>query len=221
MFLYAGFYIPMYFWLEHREFATYHVIDTKLDHLIPFSEYFIIPYLLWFGYMAVGFIIMFFTDKKEFIKMGFVLGFGMTTAIIINYFYPTMVILRPTVMPRDNFFTDLVIGLYKTDTSTNVFPSIHVFNAIAVFIGLYHNDKMRKHKAFMIGTFTLMILIILSTMFCKQHSVLDILGSVCLIAFIYPCVYIVPTLVKNKKPVIVWTRRPGGVLSSIIRNLLG
>ena len=50
--LYAFLYLPWFFWLESRANLPYHVIHVWLDDKIPFVEYFIVPYLLWFVYVA-------------------------------------------------------------------------------------------------------------------------------------------------------------------------
>ena len=43
-------YMIWFVWLESRADEPYHVIHFPLDDYIPFCEYFIIPYLLWFAY---------------------------------------------------------------------------------------------------------------------------------------------------------------------------
>ena len=45
--LYGFIYMPWFMWLESRANLPYHVIHVGLDDLIPFVEYFIVPYLLW------------------------------------------------------------------------------------------------------------------------------------------------------------------------------
>ena len=35
-------------WLESRDDVNYTVIECELDGMIPFCEYFLIPYLFWF-----------------------------------------------------------------------------------------------------------------------------------------------------------------------------
>ena len=59
--LFYGFiYMPWFLWLESRANLPYHVIHVGLDDLIPFSEGFIVPYLLWFVYIAAVFVYLFF-----------------------------------------------------------------------------------------------------------------------------------------------------------------
>ena len=50
--LYAVVYLVAFYYLENRKVA-YHIIHFGIDAYIPFCEYFIIPYLMWFGYVAI------------------------------------------------------------------------------------------------------------------------------------------------------------------------
>ena len=83
-------------------------------------------------------------------------------------------VLRPTVFPRENIFTDLVRGLYLTDTPTNVFPSIHVYNSVAVAVAVEHSEQLKNRPVFRNVCLGLTVLIVFSTMFLKQHSVSDV-----------------------------------------------
>ena len=47
---YAIVYMLFFEYLECRPVWGFHVIDTVFDDYIPFCEYFIVPYLLWFPY---------------------------------------------------------------------------------------------------------------------------------------------------------------------------
>ena len=103
---------------------------------------------------------------------------GMTIFLIVSYVYPNVLHLRPHEFPRDNIFTDLVKFIYRTDTPTNVLPSIHVFNSLAIHMSLSNCQSLKDRKGVRIGSLILTILIIMSTMFLKQHSVIDVcLGS--------------------------------------------
>ncbi|MFR5116330.1 MAG: hypothetical protein ACLTDV_04415 [Eubacterium sp.] len=64
--LYALIYIPWFCWLEEKVNinSNFHVIHMALDDYIPFCEFFVIPYYLWFIYMAAGIIFIAFTDGK-------------------------------------------------------------------------------------------------------------------------------------------------------------
>ena len=179
--LYGLIYMPWFLWLESRANLPYHVIHISLDDKLPFIEYFIVPYLLWFLYVAAVFIYLFFQkNKKEFYQYCIFLFTGMTLFLIISTVYPNGHLLRPSSFERHNVFTFAVQILYQADTATNIFPSLHVFNSIAAHRAVANNAKLRGNLLIRGGSFLLMVSIILATMFLKQHSVLDVISGIML-----------------------------------------
>lgn len=174
--LYALLYIILFAWLENRPVHMYHVIHTVFDDMIPFCEYFIVPYMLWFPYMimAVFYFIFINKNKHEYWQLALNLMMGMTIFLIVSFLYPNIQHLRPSEFPRDNVFTDAVRWLYSTDTPTNILPSIHVFNSLAIHMSLTNCEALRERRAIRYSSLALTVLIILSTMFLKQHSVMDV-----------------------------------------------
>ena len=65
---YFAIYLPWFGHLEKTVTTHFHVIHTALDDYIPFCEYFIIPYLLWFAYIAAVYVWMFLHDRKQFFR---------------------------------------------------------------------------------------------------------------------------------------------------------
>lgn len=187
--LYGLIYIPCFFLLEETVTTDFHVIHSPVDDLIPFCEIFVIPYFLWFAFVAAAGIYLFFTNVKDFYRYAGFLIIGMTIFLIISFLWPNGHMLRPTTFERNNIFVDMVRGLYDTDTSTNIFPSIHVYNSIGVWIAVSHNQTLKKKTWIQIGTAVLAILIILSTMFLKQHSFPDVVGAFVLAAPVYILIY--------------------------------
>lgn len=190
VFLYGFIYIPWFLYLENRTSIRYHVIHSALDDHIPFVEYFIIPYLLWFVLIASVILYFFFTDKDLFYRLTGFLFLGMTLFLLICTIFPNAVNLRPQVFPRDNMFTDIVQKLYMADTPTNVLPSVHVFNSVGVCIAAHHSPALRRKPPVYFGIYLLSFLIILSTMFLKQHSVIDVVAAIGMACIIYPFVYV-------------------------------
>ena len=189
IFLYAFIYMPWFMYLEEHITSSYYIIHSPLDNFIPFIEYFIIPYYLWFPFMVIGVLYFFFTNRDDFYRVSAFCIVGMTLFLIICSIFPNGLHLRPVVFSRDNFFVDLVKGLYATDTPTNVLPSIHVFNTLGVLIAVSHSERLKQHKFVVVGTYILGILIILSTMFLKQHSVTDVIAAGAMACVIYPFIY--------------------------------
>lgn len=188
--LYTLIYLGIFFLLEQNK-TPVHMIEFEPDNWIPFLEIFIIPYLLWFAYVAVAVVFFFlFCDVGEFYRLICYLFLGMTIFLIISAVFPNGIDLRPHTFPRDNIFTRMISGLYSTDTSTNVMPSIHVYNSICVHIAIAKSAFFQKRKWLINSSCILMVLIVLSTMFIKQHSMLDVFGGIIMASAFYPLFYI-------------------------------
>ena len=199
--LYTVFYLLCFSYLENRH-VRYHIIDSSLDDKIPFCEYFIIPYLLWFLYIAVtvGYFLFFNENTTEFWSLILNLAIGMTLFLIVSYVYPNGLNIRPTEFTNDSVFTRMVQFLYRTDTPTNVLPSIHVYNSIAVHIALAKCTALKNHKPVKNASLILCILICMSTVFLKQHSLYDVAGGIILIGVIYHLLYALPEKKAQKQP---------------------
>lgn len=197
VFLYILVYLPWFFLLERHVTTHYHVIQTKLDEWIPFNEFFIIPYLMWFAFIAAAFLYFFFKDVPGFYKMAKFMFTGMTVFLVISTIFPNGQDLRPAVFARDNIFVDMVRVLYRADTCTNVFPSLHVFNSLGVCIAVHESRELKKHPCVCWGAYVLAGLIILATMFLKQHSILDVIGAGVMACVLYQFVYAAE---KKKEP---------------------
>jgi membrane-associated phospholipid phosphatase len=183
-------YLIWFGYVEQTVTTHFHVIHTPLDDLIPFCEYFVIPYLLWFLYVAWG--IAFFArhNKNEYYRLCAFLFSGMTLFLIISTIYPNGHYLRPVYFTHHNFFTMLCGILYQTDTATNLFPSIHVYNSIGVHLAVTHSAEFKNNRIARLLSGILAVSIILSTMFIKQHSCFDVLTAFLLAYVMYRIVYL-------------------------------
>ena len=188
--LYGFIYMPWFCWLENRRGVRHFFIHSPLDDQIPFIEYFVIPYLLWFIFIVATAAYFFFTDKKGFYQLAAFLCAGMTIFLVVCTLFPNAQNLRPDTFVRDNVCTDLVRYIYQTDTPTNVLPSIHVFNSIGAVIAIARSEALKKHRAIQWGSYILATLIILSTVFLKQHSVTDVIAAFAMASILYPLVYV-------------------------------
>lgn len=187
--VYMAIYLIWFYLLEHMHGRQYTIIHMRADDKIPFCELFIVPYLLWFGYVAWILIYLLFTNTRDFHKCCSFLFSGMTVFLIVSTIFPNIHYLRPFIMPRNNVFCDLVSHLYRVDTSTNLWPSIHVYNSLGALFAVMHNDRLGTSKWIKWGCFTLSLSIILSTMFLKQHSVFDVMTAFIMAAVVYIMVY--------------------------------
>ncbi len=158
-----------------------------IDDLIPFCEYFLIPYFGWYLLIVVSLIYFALYNVDNFKRLQIFIIVTQVTAMIIYITFPNRQDLRPEVFPRDNFFTDCVKLLYSLDTNTGVCPSLHCAYSIGIAsVWLKEKDSSVLTRIFV----TLFcMLVCLSTMFVKQHSALDFFAAipVCILAEIIAC----------------------------------
>ena len=97
-----------------------------LDDWIPFCEWFIIPYVLWYVLIAGSLLYFALHNIDSFKKLSTYIIITQVAAMAIYILFPTRQDLRPESFPRENFLTQIVALLYHFDTNTNVCPSLHV-----------------------------------------------------------------------------------------------
>lgn len=188
--LYWPLYGLLFLFLERfYQVDSYFPMHCALDDKIPFCEYFVIPYLFWFIYLIGMHLYTLLYDIDSFRKMMKFIMITYTVTIITYFIFPTCQELRPLAFERDNIFTRFLTTFYQFDTNTNVCPSIHVIGSLAVMFTALHCEQLKKIgiKLFFIAA---AILICVSTVFLKQHSVLDVVAAIpiCLVAY-YICFY--------------------------------
>jgi len=178
-------------------FIAEHVVDgtgpywpsyIPLDDKIPFCEFFLIPYLLWFPFIAAVAFFLVFRDPHGFKKFMMFMGGGMFVAVIFMLLFPNGQDLRPEVFERDNLFTDLMRWIYAFDTNTNVLPSLHVVGTMGCVFALFESPEVRS-RFIKAASVVFGILICLATVFLKQHSALDSLVGIPYGVLVYIIVY--------------------------------
>lgn len=187
--IYAFIYCVWFSFLEKTVTHPQTIIHVRMDDFIPFCEWFVIPYFLWFAYVSVVVLYCFFKNKREYYRTCVFLFTGMTVFLVVSTLWPNGHHLRPYVMPRDNIFTQMLAHLYQVDTPTNLWPSIHVYNSIGAHLAVTHCSRLSEKKVFRVGSFVLCVSIILSTVFIKQHSVFDVLTAFVMAIVLYVAVY--------------------------------
>ena len=131
---------------------NYYPVYCGLDDIIPFCEWALIPYLFWFVFLIGTLVYTFFVDVPAFRRMMYFVIVTYTITVLIYLFFPTCQNLRPEAFVRNNLLTRFIELFYSFDTNTNVCPSLHVIGSVAVCISL-------------------------STVFMKQHSIMDVLAA--------------------------------------------
>ncbi len=172
--LYWPLYGFMFFAVERLiKFESYHSMHCALDDVVPFFEWFLFPYLFWFIFL-IG--MLFYTllwDIHSFKKYMWFIIITYTVTIIIYLVFPNQQDLRAYDITRSNALIDFIHWYYDFDTNTNVCPSLHVIGSVAVFYASWNAPHFKKWSI-RIVMFIITVLISISTVFLKQHSVLDI-----------------------------------------------
>lgn len=176
-------YFALYFLTENLIPAEKcHPVHCALDDIIPFCEYFVIPYVLWYALIvfSLGYFLLY--KVEAFKKLQSYIIITQICAMAIYILIPNRQDLRPEFFPRDNFCTDIIALLYAFDTSTGVCPSLHCAYSIGIAsVWLKEKDEKLWLRVF-ITIFCAVICV--STMFIKQHSFVDFVAAlpICLLA---------------------------------------
>jgi len=191
---YVFIYLIWFFYLNQISADSFHPVYLPFDDLIPFNEWFIIPYYIWFAYVPLVVGYFFFTSVKDFYHCTAYLFIGMTICLIIYTIYPTGIYFRPDLasLDRNNILTLMTKVIYTVDMGTNACPSIHCFNSIGLWISIHKSERLHNKKGIQAASFVLSFLICLSTMFVKQHSIIDVIAAMVLAVVMYILVYCIP-----------------------------
>ena len=171
-------YMALFLYLEVCEPESVHLIFCGLDRKIPYVQAFVYPYLSWFPYICVcAYSAVRNLEDKDYRKAVFFLTAGMNVFLLISYVWPTGLDLREGIVYNTAVPSGYLMQFVQAvDTPTSVFPSMHVY----VTLVLQYTLEIQKGRLAMRKIWAGRILaaaIILSTMFTKQHSVLDVLGA--------------------------------------------
>lgn len=151
-------------------------VHIPLDDKIPFCEWFVIPYVSWYGLIAfsLGYFLLY--DVGSFKDLSKYIIITQLVAMTAYILFPTRQDLRPAEFPRDNILSQIVGLIYSVDTNTGVCPSLHV----GYSLGIISVWLKRKNSSFVWKTVVVIwaLAICLSTMFVKQHSALDFLAAI-------------------------------------------
>ena len=199
--LYMILYLTWWGILEQKNARAFQIIHMAIDDYIPFCELFIIPYVLWFFYVSIVVIYFFFHDRTEYYQALMFLFTGMTIFLVISTIWPNMHQLRLSQMPRDNIFTRVIAGLWATDTPTNLWPSIHVYNSLGAHFAIMKSKDFANKPLIRYASLLLAISIICSTVLIKQHSMFDVLTAFVMAAVMYVFVYRSDFLVVMKSKI--------------------
>lgn len=173
-----------------------------IDDWIPFEEWFFLPYIFWFILLLGMNLYLGLCHPGGYRKFMYFIMLTYSATLLVYVIYPTCQNLRPESFERDNFLTRFAADFYAYDTNTNVCPSLHVIGSYAVVFGAWDTERLRT-PFWKITFFFVATLIAVSTVFVKQHSVIDVAAGILVCAIGYMVVYALPKWKQSRRKVCV------------------
>ncbi len=171
------------------------------DDYIPFIPQMVIFYVYLFYPMAIISMTYFaFIESEKGYAFAWSLVIINLIAGVIYLFFPVSTyVWREQILANESqyqgsFFAQVVFSIYNIDTSFNCFPSLHAAVSTITFYAWYRYYKLKpnwKKLTISIITFIIAAGVILSTLFVKQHYILDEIAGILL-------AYLVGRLVFNR-----------------------
>lgn len=158
----------------NQDHGQVYTLMTVLDQRIPFNQYFIVPYLTWYVFIFAVPVWFLQKDCRLYFSSIIAITFGLLASFGIYSVFQTTV-PRPDLAGND-LFSQLTKALYQMDNPYNAFPSIHVMTSYILFLGCYRTKEYAPKISLLVQGMAMVI--ILSTLFIKQHTLLDVAGGV-------------------------------------------
>lgn len=155
--------------------AVHHSIPVSFEDAIPFAPEWVTVYTATFIFWILGLAVCMRQERE--------LCFRMFTGIYIaELICAVFFIAVPTVIDRPEvtggvYYDRLLAQLYSADQPVNLFPSMHCMFAYMVFRGFM---IAKLDKPVVIGSGLFAALVCASTVFVKQHFLLDTFAGIIL-----------------------------------------
>ena len=157
---------------------------TPVDNWIPF-----IPEFIWIYHTLIP-VILFTTIILVKTRREFFVAYNacvMATIVLFLFF-----IFMPSDYPRyeiETHYPDLSVWLVKLtrlmDKANNTFPSTHVTFSCLMFLTASHTKCLENYNSLKLLYFVWAALVFASTLFLKQHYVLDVASGIVLAVACY------------------------------------
>jgi len=162
-------------------------LATTADEAIPFLKWFALPYSVWIFYIYVCLFYFFKKDVNVYYRNLMTYAISALLCYLIYSVFQTTV-ARPPVI-GDDPFSMLMRYIYNRDQPFNCFPSIHCFSSYMVMRAVWTSSFRNKWNLTLITGMS--TLIILSTLFVKQHVIMDVLGAIFLVEVVTAAIIVV------------------------------
>ena len=187
-------------------------IRCAIDEKLPFVKWFIIPYTLWYAYAASTLIWFYLKEKGAYLKLMATFFEGLMPFLMYFLFFPNRIDFRPAAseIPGNDILARMVRFIYRIDEPTNVCPSIHCYISLVLLFAIRESESLKDHARVRYAAAVLSVLICMSTVLLKQHSVIDVAAGTALAVLIHWLIWHTPLAKKLEKSAnAALTRRAG------------
>ena len=163
-------------------------IASELDRVIPFNEWFVIPYALWYVQIAAVSVYLIVKNKEYFTRLYLYMFGGMLICMLICTVFPMYFDRTGLEMyPRDNLLTEGVKLLQGFDPPTTVLPSMHVYVTLGLHFAVCKACTGKENRLLRYASLAFSLSVCLATVFIKQHSVLDVAAALplCIVMYLF------------------------------------
>ena len=184
-------YLVWFFWLDLTITDPKYIIHSPIDDFIPFNEWLVFPYCSWPLLLAAVTALLWWNDTESYDKLCLMMLSGMTFCPILYMVLPNGLDIRPTAeaVGRDNIAMQIMQLLWKADASVNVCPSIHCQSSGCMALAFSQSRLAKGRPGLKVLAWVWAALICASTVFTKQHSILDVVCGLALVAVWVPVLY--------------------------------
>ena len=172
--LYLFVFLFGFFLLEVFAPSPKFIVHSVFDDWIPFNEWFVIPYFFWYLWVPLFLIFFMIREKEAYLELCFIMFAGATLCLIIYILCPTGLELRGEIT-KTNLCSGAVRLLRRIDPPQNVCPSIHVSSTVAIHLVVCRSVTFKQNRKIKMLSLFVTLMISISTLFIKQHSVIDVL----------------------------------------------
>lgn len=153
-----------------------------IDHKIPLISEFIYVYYLAFPLVIFAFFWIAAKDKKHCYNIWLTAIISFAISGLFYLFFQTQMV-KPELTPT-TLSDRLLINTWNACKPINCFPSQHAIMALLLILA-YYNQKGTTKVWFRIFNYICAILILLATVFLKQHFIVDIFASIAIVIPVY------------------------------------
>lgn len=183
------------YYLTNQDTVQVYNFSTRIDEWIPFLKVFILPYMIWYPFVYISLFVLMVRNRKLYYKFMLVLNLCFVVCFYIYTQYQTTFI-RPVATGTD--WLSWMVQLVQTyDQPYNCFPSLHVVTSYLVVRAYAKSSGFQTRTRLLV--YGIGISIILSTLFVKQHVLMDVIGGIGVVEVMVGLVTVVERLRLRQK----------------------